>query len=72
MNWNQVQGNWKQFTGKVKEKWGELTVDEIDQIAGKRYITPWQDPREMRDRTRGSRKASQGLGEDPRLIVGIF
>jgi len=38
MNWKQVQGNRKQFTDKVKEKWGELTDDEIDQIAGKRYI----------------------------------
>lgn len=38
MNWNQVQGNWKQFKGKVKEKWGELTDDELDQIAGKRDI----------------------------------
>ena len=65
MNWNQVQGNWKQFTGKVKEKWGELTDDEIDQIAGKRYIL-------LGDHTRGSRKASQGPGEGPRLIVGIF
>ena len=38
MNWNQVQGNWKQFTGKVKEKWGELTDDELAQIAGKRDV----------------------------------
>ena len=28
--------NWKQFTGKVKEQWGKLTDDELDQIAGKR------------------------------------
>jgi uncharacterized protein YjbJ (UPF0337 family) len=38
MSWNQVEGNWKQFKGKVKEKWGELTDDELDQIAGKRDI----------------------------------
>ena len=30
--------NWKQFTGKVKEQWGDLTDDELDQIAGKRDI----------------------------------
>lgn len=36
MNWDQVEGNWKQFTGKVHEQWGKLTDDEIDQIAGKR------------------------------------
>jgi uncharacterized protein YjbJ (UPF0337 family) len=38
MSWNKVEGNWKQFKGKVKEKWGELTDDELDQIAGKRDI----------------------------------
>lgn len=36
MNWNQVEGNWKQFKGKVKETWGGLTDDELDKIAGKR------------------------------------
>src|SRR5690606_27725570 len=36
MNWNQIQGNWKQFKGRVKEKWGELTDDEIEQIQGRR------------------------------------
>ncbi len=36
MNWNQIQGDWKQFSGKVKEKWGKLTDDEVTTIAGKR------------------------------------
>ena len=36
MNWDRIQGNWKQFTGKIKEQWGDLTDDQIDQIAGKR------------------------------------
>ena len=36
MNWDQVKGNWKQFTGKVKEKWGKLTDDDLILIAGKR------------------------------------
>jgi uncharacterized protein YjbJ (UPF0337 family) len=36
MNWDRVEGNWKQFTGRVKEKWGKLTDDEIAQIAGSR------------------------------------
>jgi uncharacterized protein YjbJ (UPF0337 family) len=36
MNWDQVTGNWKQFKGKVREKWGELTDDELTVIAGKR------------------------------------
>ena len=36
MNWDQAAGNWKQFKGKVKEQWGKLTDDEVDEIAGKR------------------------------------
>ena len=36
MNWNRIEGNWKQFKGKVKERWGDLTDDELDQIGGKR------------------------------------
>jgi uncharacterized protein YjbJ (UPF0337 family) len=36
MNWDQIQGNWKQWTGKAKEKWGKLTDDDLTTIAGKR------------------------------------
>jgi uncharacterized protein YjbJ (UPF0337 family) len=36
MDWNRVEGNWKQFTGKVKEKWGELTDDDLKAIDGRR------------------------------------
>ena len=28
MDWNRVEGNWKQVAGKVKEKWGKLTDDD--------------------------------------------
>jgi uncharacterized protein YjbJ (UPF0337 family) len=35
MNWDRVEGNWKQFAGKVKEKWGKLTDDDITVINGK-------------------------------------
>jgi uncharacterized protein YjbJ (UPF0337 family) len=36
MNTDQMQGQWKQLKGKVKEKWGKLTDDDLDIIAGKR------------------------------------
>ena len=35
MDWNRVEGNWKQIKGKVKEKWGKLTDDDLDVIDGK-------------------------------------
>ena len=36
MNWDQIEGRWKQWTGKAKEKWGKLTDDDLTMIAGKR------------------------------------
>jgi uncharacterized protein YjbJ (UPF0337 family) len=36
MDWNRVEGNWKQAKGKVKEKWGQLTDDDLDRVNGKR------------------------------------
>lgn len=36
MNWDQIEGQWKQVKGKAREKWGEVTGDELDQAAGKR------------------------------------
>jgi uncharacterized protein YjbJ (UPF0337 family) len=36
MNQNILEGKWKQLRGSVREKWGQLTDDEVDQIAGNR------------------------------------
>jgi uncharacterized protein YjbJ (UPF0337 family) len=36
MNWDLIKGNWKQVTGKVKERWGNLTDDDLDVVAGRR------------------------------------
>jgi len=36
MDWDRIEGNWKQMKGKVKEKWGNLTDDDLDKIAGRR------------------------------------
>jgi len=35
MDWNRIEGNWKQFGGTVKEKWGKLTDDDLAVIDGK-------------------------------------
>lgn len=35
MNSDQLEGKWKQMKGSVKEKWGKLTDDDLDVIAGK-------------------------------------
>ncbi|MDF1485395.1 CsbD family protein [Ramlibacter sp. H39-3-26] len=36
MNKDTVEGNWKQFKGKVQEQWGKLTNDDLDVIEGRR------------------------------------
>ena len=36
INGDIVEGKWKQLKGMIKEEWGELTDDQIDQIEGRR------------------------------------
>ncbi|MBU3622226.1 CsbD family protein [Polynucleobacter sp. AP-Latsch-80-C2] len=36
MNWDIVEGNWKQFKGRIRVRWGKLTDDQLERIAGKR------------------------------------
>jgi uncharacterized protein YjbJ (UPF0337 family) len=36
MNWDRIQGNWKQFKGHAREQWGKLTDDDFDRAAGRR------------------------------------
>lgn len=36
MNWDVIKGNWKQSKGSVQSRWGELTGDEVDEVAGER------------------------------------
>jgi uncharacterized protein YjbJ (UPF0337 family) len=36
MNWDQIEGTWKQVRGRVREQWGKLTDDDLDVVAGRR------------------------------------
>jgi uncharacterized protein YjbJ (UPF0337 family) len=36
MNWDQMEGKWKQVKGSVKTRWGKLTDDDLDVIAGQK------------------------------------
>ena len=38
MNWDRIEGNWKQFKGNVVQQWGKLTDDELNVIAGRRDL----------------------------------
>jgi uncharacterized protein YjbJ (UPF0337 family) len=36
MDWDRIEGNWKQAKGKVREKWAQLTDNDIEQVNGRR------------------------------------
>lgn len=36
MNWDRIEGNWKQFRGQVQQQWGKLTNDDLDTVEGRR------------------------------------
>jgi uncharacterized protein YjbJ (UPF0337 family) len=36
MNWDQIEGTWRQVRGKAREQWGKLTDDDLDVVAGRR------------------------------------
>ncbi len=36
MTWDKIEGNWKQFMGKARQKWDKLTDSDWDLVAGKR------------------------------------
>jgi uncharacterized protein YjbJ (UPF0337 family) len=38
MNWDQVEGRWHQVKGKLRSKWGELSDDDLQNVAGKREL----------------------------------
>ena len=38
MNWDQIKGQWQQLSGHAKSKWGKLTDDDVDNVAGKRDV----------------------------------
>jgi uncharacterized protein YjbJ (UPF0337 family) len=52
MNWDQVEGKWKQFRGSAKQQWGKLTDDDLEQISG------------MRDKLVGKLQERYGIAKD--------
>lgn len=36
MNKDTLKGQWKQLKGRVQQKWGDITNDDLDRIEGRR------------------------------------
>ena len=52
MSWDRISGNWTQWKGRVRERWGKLTDDQLDVVAGRR------------DQLSGRIQEAYGLGKD--------
>ncbi|WP_295852467.1 CsbD family protein [uncultured Xylophilus sp.] len=66
MNNDRLEGNWKQFKGKVKEQWGKLTDDDLDVIEGKRdQLLGRIQERHGIDRDEADRQVTEWHGRNP-------
>ena len=36
MNWERISGNWAHWKGRVRERWGRLSDDQLSIVAGRR------------------------------------
>jgi uncharacterized protein YjbJ (UPF0337 family) len=36
MSWDRIKGNWREYMGKAKQQWGELTDDDLQKVEGRR------------------------------------
>jgi len=52
MNWDHIQGNWKEFSGRIRQRWGNLTDNDLAKIAG------------HREKLIGTLQKSYGLAKD--------
>ena len=68
MDWNRVEGNWKEMKGKVKEQWGKLTDDDLDVIAGKQDQLEGRTPTEIRLRERSGPQGNRRLVRSADLV----
>ncbi len=66
MNWERISGNWTQWKGRVRERWGKLTDDQLDVIAGRRDQLVRPHPGSLRPLAGRDRTAAPQLGTQSR------
>jgi uncharacterized protein YjbJ (UPF0337 family) len=76
MNWNEVEGKWNQLKGSVREKYGKLTDDDLQVIAGKKdkFLGKLQErygmQREQAEKDLDTWLTGVRVGEAPRAHTG--
>ena len=64
MNWDQAEGDWKQFKGKAQRQWGKLTADDLDVVNRKRVeLLGILQKRYGHDKEQGERAINEWLGK---------
>jgi hypothetical protein len=64
MDWNRIEGNWKEAKGEIKQKWGQLTDDDLTQVNGRPYSSQWA-PRPTGRKNPTALWPSEGYGPMP-------
>jgi len=36
MNWDRIEGNWRQIMGSARERWGKIADDDLEKAGGRR------------------------------------
>jgi uncharacterized protein YjbJ (UPF0337 family) len=66
VNWDRIEGNWKQFKGSAKEQWGNLTDDDLSIVEGKRdQLAGRIQERYGVGKDEAERQINQWLGSEP-------
>ena len=71
MNWDRIEGNWKQFKGTLRQRWGKITFDRLEVAAGKGvYLSGQiQESRGVHIEEAKSQRVARGLSKDGSCLV---
>ena len=72
MNWDRIEGNWKQFKGHAKAQWGKLTDDDFDVVEGRRdQLVGRIQERYGIAKDEADRQVNDWLGKDDDYFVSV-
>ena len=71
MNWEQLEGSWKQLKGTVRQQWAKITDNDLEYIAGKRdrFVGKLQERHEL-SKEEAEKKADEWLRTQKGMDAG--
>lgn len=61
MNWNTIEGTWKQLKGRMRMQWGKLTHHPSEVTAGKRVVSAGRAQRAFGVSSDAAERKTRGL-----------